>query len=156
MEMFGVKTTKLQELRNSGEIEISQPTRKVIPASGARMQHRTKALSSRDFRHMCRSREAFACKPCPSFSRQRVFVLRPQMQILDYQAFINIHGVHGCEREQYKIPPPLTPSGARMQRRIKALSSRDIRHTSRSREAFPCMPCPSFSRKGAILLMIPF
>jgi len=30
MEMLGVKTTKLQELRDSGEIEISQPSRKVI------------------------------------------------------------------------------------------------------------------------------
>ncbi len=30
MEMLGVRTTKLQELRDSGEIEISQPTKKVI------------------------------------------------------------------------------------------------------------------------------
>ncbi|MGY4536279.1 hypothetical protein ACVW0P_000686 [Mucilaginibacter sp. UYNi724] len=30
MEMLGVKTTKLQELRDNGEIEISQPTKKVI------------------------------------------------------------------------------------------------------------------------------
>lgn len=30
MEMLGVKTTKLQELRDSGEIVISQPSKKVI------------------------------------------------------------------------------------------------------------------------------
>ena len=30
MEMLGVKTTKLQELRDNGEIEISQPSKKVI------------------------------------------------------------------------------------------------------------------------------
>lgn len=30
MKMLGVKTTKLQELRDSGEIEISQPSKKVI------------------------------------------------------------------------------------------------------------------------------
>ena len=30
MEMLGVKTTKLQELRDSGDIEISQPSKKVI------------------------------------------------------------------------------------------------------------------------------
>ncbi|QEC79351.1 helix-turn-helix domain-containing protein [Mucilaginibacter ginsenosidivorax] len=30
MEILGVKTTKLQELRDTGEIEISQPSKKVI------------------------------------------------------------------------------------------------------------------------------
>jgi hypothetical protein len=30
MEMLGVKTTILQELRDNGEIEISQPSKKVI------------------------------------------------------------------------------------------------------------------------------
>jgi hypothetical protein len=30
MEMLGVKTTKLQEIRDSGEIEISKPSKKLI------------------------------------------------------------------------------------------------------------------------------
>jgi hypothetical protein len=36
---------------------------------------------------------------------QTVFCLRLKIQILDYQVFISVHGVHGCTYEHYEVSP---------------------------------------------------